>query len=83
MAAIDYSLLKQITAREIISALQRDGFVLINQRGSHKRFAHSDGRKVTISYHRSGQTIIVKTLKSIIEKQTKWSVDDLRRLKLI
>jgi predicted RNA binding protein YcfA (HicA-like mRNA interferase family) len=82
--AIDYSNLRRITARELINALLRDDFVLDRQRGSHRHYYHpADKRRVTVSFHRSGQTFAPKTLRVIIEQQAKWQEDDLRRLRLI
>jgi predicted RNA binding protein YcfA (HicA-like mRNA interferase family) len=78
---IDYGALRSITAREIISALVRDGFLLDRQAGSHQLYRHPDGRRVTVTFH-SGQTFAPKTLKSMLEIQARWSSDDLRRLKL-
>jgi predicted RNA binding protein YcfA (HicA-like mRNA interferase family) len=40
--AIDYSQLRSLTAREIITALIRDGFFLRAQAGSHQRYRHPD-----------------------------------------
>jgi len=81
--AIDWSKLRSLTAREIINALYRDGFYLRNQRGSHHRYYHPDGRKVTVSFHRPGETFTIKTLRAMIEKQAKWTEEDLRRLGLL
>jgi predicted RNA binding protein YcfA (HicA-like mRNA interferase family) len=50
MTEIDWSRLRSTTAREIISALTRDGFSLRNQSGSHRRYRHPDGRRVTVSF---------------------------------
>lgn len=47
--AINYSQLRSLTARELISALARDGFVLDR---------HPDGRRVTVSFHRPGGAMI-------------------------
>jgi predicted RNA binding protein YcfA (HicA-like mRNA interferase family) len=80
---IDYSKLRSLTAREIVRALLADGFVLKVQRGSHRRYQHSDGRRVTVPYHSSGGTFVPKTLRSIIEEQARWSEDDLKRLKIV
>ncbi len=80
---IDYSKLRSITAREIISALSRDGFYFRSQTGSHQRYNHPDGRKVTVSFHGPGDTFPPKTLKSMVEKQAKWTDRDLKRLKII
>ena len=83
MRGIDFSRLRSLTAREIIQGLQRDGFILISQTGSHRQFHHPDGRKVTVSYHRSGQTYAMRTLRSVIERQARWTWDDLLRLDLV
>jgi predicted RNA binding protein YcfA (HicA-like mRNA interferase family) len=83
MSEIEWSRLRSTTVREIISALEHDGFSLRNQSGSHRRYHHPDGRRVTVSSHRAGDTFRPKTLRSIIESQARWTEDDLRRLKLI
>lgn len=80
---IDYSLLRSLSARHLIGALQREGFTLIRQSGSHQQFRHPDGRQVTVAPHGGGDTFIPKTLKSMIERQARWTEDDLKRLKLI
>jgi predicted RNA binding protein YcfA (HicA-like mRNA interferase family) len=83
MSEIDWSRLRSTTVREIISALSRDGFSLRNQSGSHQRYRHPDGRRVTVSFHRKADTFRPKTLRSIIEKQARWTESDLHRLKLV
>lgn len=80
--SIEWSRLRSLTARELISALSRDGFSLRSQEGSHQRYRHPDGRRVTVSFHRTGDTFPAKTLKRIIEEQARWTEDDLRRLGL-
>jgi predicted RNA binding protein YcfA (HicA-like mRNA interferase family) len=80
--ALDYRRLRSITAREFANALRRDGFKLIRQKGSHQRYVHADGRRVTLTFHGSGDTFEIKTLRSMME-QTRWSEDDLLRLGLI
>jgi len=72
-----------LTAREVVRALLADGFKLKGQRGSHQRYQHTDGRRVTVPYHGSGGTFVPKTLRSIIEEQARWAEDDLKRLKLL
>ena len=79
---INYGQLRNITAREIISALVRDGFAFDRGSGSHQVYYHPDGRRVTVLFHRSGDTFRRKTLKSMID-QSRWTEDDLKRLKLI
>lgn len=77
---IDYSRLRSLTARRLIAALHADGFVLQRQKGSQRHFHHSDGRRVTLSFHHSGDTFRIGTLRSIIEIQARWTVEDLTRL---
>ena len=81
--ALDYSRLRSLTAREIISALIRDGFSLDRQSGAHRLYRHPDGRRVTVSFHRAGETFEIKTLRSILELQALWGENDLSRLRLI
>lgn len=80
---LDYSKLRSTTAREIVRALLADGFILKSQSGSHRRYQHGDGRRVTVPYHTSGGTFVPKTLRSIIEEQARWEEADLRRLRLL
>lgn len=83
MSAIDYSKLRGLTAGKLIKALEQDGFYRKRQRGSHHRYAHADGRRVTVTFHRPGQTFKIRTLQSMIGKQAQWSEKDLKRLKLL
>jgi predicted RNA binding protein YcfA (HicA-like mRNA interferase family) len=80
---INFKKLKNLTAREIINALSRDGFYLRNQKGSHQRYYHPDGRKITISFHHPGDTFPPKTLKKMIAYQAEWTKEDLKRLNLL
>jgi predicted RNA binding protein YcfA (HicA-like mRNA interferase family) len=79
---MDYSRLRNITAREIIAALLADGFRLRRQKGSHRQFRHADGRRVTVSFHHSAGTFPIGTLKSMIETQARWTDADVARLGL-
>jgi predicted RNA binding protein YcfA (HicA-like mRNA interferase family) len=81
--AINFSHLRSLTARELLSALARDGFVLDRQTGAHQLYLHVDGRRVTVSFHRPGETFEIKTLRTMIELQARWTDADLKRLKLI
>jgi len=80
--AIDYRRLRSVTPRKLIAALERDGFYFARQKGSHQRFHHPDGRRVTVAPHGSGDTFKIKTLRSIIELQAGWTDEDLNRLGL-
>lgn len=83
MSEVEWRRLRNLTAREIINALARDGSSFYSQRGSHQRYRHSDGRRVTVTYHRAGDTFPLGTLRSMIETQARWSAEDLRRLGLL
>lgn len=76
-------LLKNAPVRELIKALERDGFFLkrSTRTGSHI-YLHPDGRIVVVHYHHGSDTLTRKTLKSFLEG-TGWKEGDLRRLKLI
>jgi predicted RNA binding protein YcfA (HicA-like mRNA interferase family) len=67
----------------MISALIHDGFFLRRQAGSHQRYQHPDGRRVTVSFHKPSDTFPLNTLRAIIEMQARWKEDDLKRLKLL
>jgi len=83
MTEVDYSHLRSLTARRLLAALEKDGFSLARQTGSHRHYKHSDGRRVTISFHHSSDTFRPKTLRSMIEIQAQWKYDDLVRLELV
>jgi hypothetical protein len=57
--------------------------LLRNRSGSHQRYRHPDGRRVTASFHRPGDTFRSETLRIIVQSQAGWTDDDLRRLELI
>ena len=72
---------RTITARELVSALKRDGFALQRVRGSHRMYRKPNGRRVVVAYHGLGQTFPIGTLNAMIESAG-WSDEDLRRLGL-
>jgi predicted RNA binding protein YcfA (HicA-like mRNA interferase family) len=80
---IEYHAPRSVTAREIITALIHDGFFLRRQSGSHQRYQHPDGRRVTVSFHKPSDTFPPKTLRAIVELQARWTEEDLKRLKLV
>ena len=82
MREIPYDRLRTLSARKLIGALFRDGFVLIRQVGSHQQYRHRDGRRVTVTFHSLNQTFPPKTLKSMIETQARWNFQDLKRLSI-
>ena len=76
-------LLRNTPMREITRALERDGFIRDNRtRTGGYRYRHPDGRSLPIHYHTGGETLVRKTLASVI-RATQWTEDDLRRLGLL
>lgn len=76
-------LLRNITARELIRAIERDGFLLRrNTQTGGMVYGHPDGRNTLIHFHAGRHTIARKTLASII-RAVQWTEADLRRLGLI
>ena len=70
--------LPRITAGEIIKVLERKGFVLVRQSGSHKIYKDKKGLRVTIPYH-SRKILHPKVLKSIM-RDAEISIEELRNL---
>ena len=52
-------------SREVIGILKQLGFEEVRQRGSHKQFRHSDGRRTTVPVH-GGRDISPLLLRQII-----------------
>jgi len=65
-----------LNAREVVAVLKRNGFELIDQKGSHQKWRHANGRQVIVAIH-GNKPIPVGTLKSIIEGSG-LEVDDFR-----
>ncbi|MCL0053307.1 type II toxin-antitoxin system HicA family toxin [Dehalococcoidales bacterium] len=80
--SIDYSKLRSLTARRLISALIQDGFKLEREKGSHRQYIHPEKGRVTLSFHHPSDTFPPKTLKGIIH-DTGWTEEDLKRLGLL
>ena len=73
--------LKNKTADDLISALQKDNWRLDKTRGAEQIYLHPDGRRVSIHYH-PRKTYRPKLLKALL-KDIGWTEKDMRRLKLI
>ena len=71
-----------ITARQLIGALQTDGYELARTRGSHRIYRHPKGRRVVVAYHALSDTFPIGTLKGMLE-DVGWTEEDLRRLDLL
>jgi predicted RNA binding protein YcfA (HicA-like mRNA interferase family) len=59
--------LPRLKASEVISILQRNGFILVSQRGSHQKWRNYDTSKQVIIPHHKGKQLPLGTLRSIIE----------------
>ena len=70
--------LPRMTAKEIIRILEKVGFKLSRQSGSHKIYKNAKGLRVTIPYH-SGKVLHPKVLKSIL-KDADLNADELKKL---
>jgi predicted RNA binding protein YcfA (HicA-like mRNA interferase family) len=73
--------LKNIPIRELIRALEQDGFQYKRRKGSQRVYRHPDGRRVVIHYHHAKDTLPRGTLHSFLDG-TQWNADDLKRLGL-
>ena len=62
--------LKPIKPEKLISILQKMGFQEKRQKGSHKSFYHTDGRVLTVPFHR-GREISIGVLNKIIKHELK------------
>ncbi|MGC8495220.1 MAG: type II toxin-antitoxin system HicA family toxin [Syntrophobacteraceae bacterium] len=38
--------------REVVSILEKLGFVEVRRKGSHRQYRHSDGRQTTVPFHK-------------------------------
>ena len=59
--------LPRLTAAEIIKVLEKFGFVLARQSGSHKIYKNASGRRATVPFHGS-RILHPKVLKSILSE---------------
>jgi predicted RNA binding protein YcfA (HicA-like mRNA interferase family) len=57
--------LPRVSASEAIRALEKAGFFLARQSGSHRIYKNAEGRRATVPYH-SGKELHPKILKSIL-----------------
>jgi len=57
--------LPRLTARQIVAVLEKAGFSLARQSGSHMIYKNASGKRVTVPYHAS-KILHPKVLKSIL-----------------
>lgn len=57
----------RLKASELIRTLQKHGFKLVSQRGSHQKWRNAEaGKQVIVPYHK-GKQLPLGTVRSIIE----------------
>jgi predicted RNA binding protein YcfA (HicA-like mRNA interferase family) len=72
---------RTVTGRELVAALEADGFAWVRSRGSHRVYRHADGRRVVVAFHRPGATFPAGTLAAMV-RAARWTDEDLERLGL-
>jgi len=55
-----------LKSREVAAILEKLGFVLVRQRGSHRQYRHVDGRCTTVPFH-AGRDISPVLLRQIAQ----------------
>lgn len=70
--------LPRVTADEVIRVLEKIGFALARQSGSHKIYRSSAGKRVTVPYHK-GKVLHLKVLANILT-DANLSQEDLKNL---
>jgi predicted RNA binding protein YcfA (HicA-like mRNA interferase family) len=70
--------LPRLTARQIVAVLEKTGFSLARQSGSHMIYRNSAGKRVTVPFHAS-KILHPKVLKSIL-RDAEISVESLSDL---
>ena len=70
--------LPRVPAGKVIKVLERVGFVLVRQSGSHKIYKNREGKRVTVPFH-SGKILHPKVLNSIL-KDAALTVDKFKEL---
>jgi predicted RNA binding protein YcfA (HicA-like mRNA interferase family) len=73
--------LKNLTADEIIHAMEKDGAIWDDSHGGVRVYKLKSGIKITIHYH-PGKTYGPRLLSDLLDK-IGWTDGDLKRLKLI
>ena len=75
--------LRNTPVRDLIRAFERDGFELRRQtRTGGRIYRHPDGRIVVVHYHSGSETLVRKTLRSVL-RGAQWTVQDAQRLGLL
>jgi len=70
--------LPRVTANEMIRIVEKLGFRLSRQSGSHKIYKNGEGKRLTIAYH-SGKILHPKMVQGILA-DVGLSVDDFKKM---
>lgn len=62
--------LPRLTAKQILSILEKRGFKLVRQSGSHKIYRNSEGKRMTVPFH--DNKIIDKTIALLKDVAETW-----------
>ena len=76
------ALLRNVSVRRIIRALEHEGFQFTERQGSQRVYRHPDRRRVVIHYHRPNDTLPPYVIRNLLIG-TRWIEADLRRLRLL
>lgn len=60
--------MKSLTAKKLVRVLEKNGFELARQRGSHMIFRHPDGRIVPVPLHGKNRPIHIGTFLAITKQ---------------
>lgn len=71
------SILPQVRPKDLLKALQKEGFEISRKTGSHIHLKHSNGRLTSVSMHPGA---IPKGTLTAILKQTRITVEKLKEL---
>lgn len=55
----------RVTAKDVVRVIEKAGFTLSRQSGSHRIFKNHEGKRITVPMH-SGKILHPKILKSIL-----------------
>jgi len=70
--------LPRLTARQIIAVLEKTGFSLSRQSGSHMIYKNANGKRATVPFHGS-KVLHPKIIKSIL-RDAELTLSDLEKL---
>jgi len=68
-----------VKPKKVVKALERAGFIFVRQRGSHIHFRHPD-RPGIVTVPKNKKDLHPKTLKTIVEKQAKMTMEEFVQL---